>query len=525
GRQFVDDLAQLLGHVDVAASTNPTGTTRLGGDWYLEYASGAIESELPFAVAGMQGLNHNLGCTFLNAYAYYGGNKVGYFAGGAYHSSMVSPNAVHADPWTNQTDFNNNSGLCSSSNTAPTFVTATPASLSVAQASSANDIKSLLHVSDSDAGQTETWSQSVAPSHGTLSFTNATANSGSADIPPGGAITYTPTASYVGSDSFTVQVSDSAATPGTATLVINVTVGSARTVTVNALTLNAMTAGTAFVSQSFSGAGGYGSYTYSVSAGSLPAGLSLNAGSGALTGTPTTAGAFNFTIQATDSSTGSGPYSGTLAFSGTVNAAVVNGACGTSSGSTFTSAPGANLCSTGTSTGVTSNTNTYTWGCIGSGGGTNDNTCSATRKYTQTITFAQPAVQTFGASPTLSASSDSNLTVTFSSGTAPVCTITGGGALTFVTAGNCTINADQAGDSTYTAASQVARTFAVNAVVPAQPTIGAATAGDTQASVAFTPGSTGGAAVTYSVTCTSSGTGATGSNTGGASPIVVTGLT
>ena len=37
--------------------------------------------------------------------------------------------------------------------------------------------------------------------------------------------------------------------------------------------------------------GGDGSYTWSVSAGALPAGLSLGPGSGAITGTPNTAGA------------------------------------------------------------------------------------------------------------------------------------------------------------------------------------------------------------------------------------------
>ncbi len=202
-------------------------------------------------------------------------------------------------------------------NTAPIFVSAGAGSLTVAQAATATDITGLLHVNDSDSSQTETWSQSVAPTHGSLSFTSATASSGSADITPGGTITYTPTASYVGADSFTVQVSDGTAT---ATRVINVTVGSARTVTVNALALNSMTVGTAFVSQNFVGAGGYGAYTFSISAGALPAGLSLSTG-GALTGTPSTAGAYSFTVQATDSSSGSGPYSGTRAFSGTVAAA------------------------------------------------------------------------------------------------------------------------------------------------------------------------------------------------------------
>jgi VCBS repeat-containing protein len=105
-------------------------------------------------------------------------------------------------------------------NTSPIFVGATT-TLEVSQNSSANDIKSLLHVNDPDGGQTLTWSQNIAPTHGSLSFISATAASGSSDLTPGGTITYTPTAGYVGPDSFTVQVSDGTAS---ATRTITVTV-------------------------------------------------------------------------------------------------------------------------------------------------------------------------------------------------------------------------------------------------------------------------------------------------------------
>ncbi|MBI5656087.1 MAG: right-handed parallel beta-helix repeat-containing protein [Geobacter sp.] len=112
-------------------------------------------------------------------------------------------------------------------NTAPTFVGATT-TLTVSQNSGAADIKGLLHVSDADASQTETWTQSVAPNHGTLGFSGATASSGSTDITPGGTITYQPAAGYIGTDSFTVQVSDGSAT---ATRQITVTVIPPLTVT------------------------------------------------------------------------------------------------------------------------------------------------------------------------------------------------------------------------------------------------------------------------------------------------------
>jgi hypothetical protein len=43
-----------------------------------------------------------------------------------------------------------------------------------------------------------------------------------------------------------------------------------------------------------------GGARYSVASGALPAGLSLNAGTGALTGTPTAAGSFSFSVRGTD---------------------------------------------------------------------------------------------------------------------------------------------------------------------------------------------------------------------------------
>ena len=115
-------------------------------------------------------------------------------------------------------------------NTAPSFVGSTT-TLTVNQNASATDIKGLLHVSDTDSSQTETWSQSVPPNHGgSLSFSGTTASSGNADITPGGTITYTPSGVYAGTETFTVQVSDGIAT---ATRTITVTVNPVYTVTYN----------------------------------------------------------------------------------------------------------------------------------------------------------------------------------------------------------------------------------------------------------------------------------------------------
>ncbi|HOP11493.1 MAG TPA: InlB B-repeat-containing protein [Oscillospiraceae bacterium] len=96
-------------------------------------------------------------------------------------------------------------------NTAPVF-SGTNTKLTVDANSSENDIGALIGVSDSDVGQTLTWSQKTAPSHGTLGFSGATATSDGTSVQPGGSVTYTPSDNYAGTDSFTIQVSDGYAT-------------------------------------------------------------------------------------------------------------------------------------------------------------------------------------------------------------------------------------------------------------------------------------------------------------------------
>ena len=53
--------------------------------------------------------------------------------------------------------------------------------------------------------------------------------------------------------------------------------------------------------------GGTGPYTFAMASGSLPAGLTLNTSSGVISGTPTTAGPFSFTVKVTDSTPGGSP--------------------------------------------------------------------------------------------------------------------------------------------------------------------------------------------------------------------------
>ena len=64
---------------------------------------------------------------------------------------------------------------------------------------------------------------------------------------------------------------------------------------------------------------GVGPYSYAVVSGSLPAGVSLGS-DGKLTGTPTISGTSNFTVEATDSSGGTGPVSASITYTLTVAA-------------------------------------------------------------------------------------------------------------------------------------------------------------------------------------------------------------
>ena len=141
----------------------------------------------------------------------------------------------------------------------------------------------------------------------------------------------------------------------------------------------------------------------------------------------------------------------------------------------------------------------------------------------QTVTFAPATPVIFGVAPiALTATATSGLTAfTFASTTPLVCTVASS-TLTIVGAGSCALTATQAGSANFSSASANA-TVLVNATVPSAPTIGAATPGNGQVSIAFTaPAFNGGSAITgYRASCTPG----TASATGPASPLVVTGLT
>lgn len=123
-----------------------------------------------------------------------------------------------------------------------------------------------------------------------------------------GTITGTPTAG--GSYNFTVTATGSttgSGAPHTGLRAYTLTIN-APTITLPATTLANGSQGVAYSAVLNAPSEGTAPYTYVVTAGALPPGLALNTNSGALSGTPTSVGNFNFAVTATDSSTGTGPY-------------------------------------------------------------------------------------------------------------------------------------------------------------------------------------------------------------------------
>ena len=162
------------------------------------------------------------------------------------------------------------------------------------------------------------YSQSLAGASGgtgpyTYALTSGSLPAG-LNLAPDGTISGTPTA--ISSASFTVRATDSSSSTPPATgpyssasqpLTLTIT---APTITVAPTTVPNGQAGAAY-SQTVTASGGAAPYTYAVTGGALPPGLALNTTSGAITGTPTATGAFNFTVTATDN----GGFAGSRGYS------------------------------------------------------------------------------------------------------------------------------------------------------------------------------------------------------------------
>ncbi|MFZ3098970.1 MAG: IPTL-CTERM sorting domain-containing protein, partial [Desulfosalsimonadaceae bacterium] len=117
-----------------------------------------------------------------------------------------------------------------------------------------------------------------------LSFTN-------------GLISGTPTAP--GSFTFTVTATDANGCTGVQAYTIVINAPACPPITLLPTILPAGTVNTAY-SQTITGNGGAAPYSFTMTAGTLPAGLSPITAGGLIAGTPTTAGTFTFTVTATD---------------------------------------------------------------------------------------------------------------------------------------------------------------------------------------------------------------------------------
>ncbi len=156
------------------------------------------------------------------------------------------------------------------------------------------------------------FSQTLAASGGASPYGSWTVISGA--LPAGltlnassGVISGTPTAGNGSGASFTVRTTDANGCQGTQAVTLKI----CPVVTVNPTTLTAATANSAY-SQAITASGGATAYTYTVSSGTLPTGLSLSS-AGVLSGTPTSTASFTFTITATDANGCPGSRSYTLA--------------------------------------------------------------------------------------------------------------------------------------------------------------------------------------------------------------------
>jgi hypothetical protein len=157
-------------------------------------------------------------------------------------------------------------------------------------------------------------------SAGTVSFTAAVANTSNQSV------TWSATLGTVSSAGLyqapTVNANSTAAV--TATSVADPTKSASATITITAIPLTisgnfvAAQVGIKY-SVTLVAGGGTAPYTFAVSSGQLPGGLSLGTTSGTVSGSPTAAGTFNFGITATDSKSATG----TQTFQVTVSPAVV----------------------------------------------------------------------------------------------------------------------------------------------------------------------------------------------------------
>ncbi len=115
-----------------------------------------------------------------------------------------------------------------------------------------------------------------------------------------GSISGTP--ATVGTFNFTVQVADSQSPSATATKQLSIVVNPPPVATLN-ITTTSLPSGrvTVAYSQTLQATGGTQPYTWSLASGALPKGLTLNAATGVISGTPSKKGTYSFVVRLRDS--------------------------------------------------------------------------------------------------------------------------------------------------------------------------------------------------------------------------------
>jgi hypothetical protein len=117
--------------------------------------------------------------------------------------------------------------------------------------------------------------------------------------PASGALSGTP--NTVGTTTFAVRVRDSSSPVQSQARSFTLTVVAPGVLTIPTATLPTAARGQAYA-QAVGASGGAVPYSWAVTSGALPAGLTLNAGSGSISGVPTSLGTASFVLQVTDSS-------------------------------------------------------------------------------------------------------------------------------------------------------------------------------------------------------------------------------